>query len=194
MKRSVQSIALSTLLAAAVAVLCTGCDLVRASLGKPTSADLELLRIAERVRTETALKDSLAALEATAPAAPDISTSDDTVSTAEQAAPEVDTDSETEVKPAPVAVDNAAPETGGIKKYYVVVGAFKEEAGIKQYVRDMSSKGYQTVLLPFKSGSTAVCLEGTDDIETARAQKKALRDAGVDSWIYSSNQKLHKAQ
>ena len=40
-----------------------GCDLVRASLGKPTSSDLQALRLAREVR-EQAVRDSLAAVEA----------------------------------------------------------------------------------------------------------------------------------
>lgn len=182
MKRSVISIVLLAGLAVMAAMLCTGCDLVRASLGKPTSADLELLRIAERVRAETALKDSLAAVSVAAPA--------------EDPAP-ADTVAAEEVKTDPAPAPTPAPKPAaadGIKKYYVVVGAFKEEAGLQNYTREVEKKGFKTVQLPFKSGSTAICLEGTDDIETARTQMKELRASGIDSWLYSSNQKLHKEQ
>ena len=41
----------------------SGCDLVRASLGKPTSADLQALRLARDAR-EQAVRDSIAAAEA----------------------------------------------------------------------------------------------------------------------------------
>jgi cell division septation protein DedD len=183
MKRSVISIALTLLLTAAVGVLSTGCDLVRASLGKPTSADLELLRLAEQVRAESAGKDpvSAPAVTATPAATPETPASPDTVK-ASEAAP----------APAPRQVYETIPD--GIKKYYVVVGAFKEEAGLNYYVKEVESKGFSTILLPFKSGTTVVCLEGTDDIEKARAQMKTVRAAGIDAWLYSSNQKLHKAQ
>ena len=67
----------------------------------------------------------------------------------------------------------------------------KEESGIKYYVKELESKGFKAILLPFKSGSTAVCVEGTDDLETARAQMKTLRMAGIDAWIYTSKQNLH---
>ena len=105
-----------------------------------------------------------------------------------------DTEKAPEVAPAPAPgkVYDSVPE--GIKKYYVVVGAFKEESGLKYYVNEVESKGFSTILLPFKSGSTVVCLQGTDDIEEARAQMKAVRAAGIDAWLYSSNQKLHKVQ
>lgn len=185
MKRSVISIVLFALLAAAAATLCTGCDLVRASLGKPTSADLELLRLADRVRANSA---SAEGPESVVPA--------DTVKPVGTVKPA----EEEEPIPAPTVIQALEPKAAealvaeGIKKYYVVVGAFKEEAGINYYVKELESKGYKTVLLPFKSGSTAVCLEGTDDLETARAQMKTLRAAGIDAWLYSSKQNLHKAQ
>ena len=181
MRRPVISIVLFTLLAAAVAAFCTGCDLVRASLGKPTSADLELLRLAERVRAESAAKDSTAS-QPVAPA-PSEAVASDTISDM------------TEPAAAPTAAPAAVPAAAnGLKKYYVVVGAFKEEKGVNYYVKDLGEKGFNTVLIPFKSGSTAVCLEGTDDIETARAQMKTLRAYGIDAWLYASKQKLHKEQ
>lgn len=186
MKRSVISIVLFALLATVVATLCTGCDLVRASLGKPTSADLELLRIAERVRAESALRDSLGAAGAATPApAP------------EEAPAPAETTESTESIPEPTVLQAMEPKAAealvdeGIKKYYVVVGAFKEESGIKYYVKQLENNGFKPVLLPFKSGSTAVCVEGTDDLETARAQMKTLRMAGIDAWIYTSKQNLH---
>lgn len=193
MKRSVISIVLFALLAAAAATLCTGCDLVRASLGKPTSADLELLRLAERVRAESALKDSLANKEMAAPAP---ATPAEAPAPADTAKPAV----QEEPIPAPTVLQAIEPKAAealveeGIKKYYVVVGAFKEESGIDYYVKELENKGFKAVLLPFKSGSTAVCVEGTDDLETARAQMKTLRAAGIDAWLYSSKQNLHKTK
>ena len=189
MRRPVISIVLFTLLAAAVAALCTGCDLVRASLGKPTSADLELLRLAERVRAESAAKDSTAS-RTVAPAPVETVASDTPADMAEPAAAPVPDPRSAVVTPETAA----AVAANGIKKYYVVVGAFKEEKGINYYVKDLGEKGFNTVLIPFKSGTTAVCLEGTDDIETARAQMKTLRAYGIDAWLYASKQKLHKEQ
>ena len=189
MRRPVISIVLFTLLAAATAAFCTGCDLVRASLGKPTSADLELLRLAERVRAESAAKDSAASRTA-APAPAETASPAESAETAQPApAPAPDP------KSALVTPETAAAvAANGIKKYYVVVGAFKEEKGVNYYVKELGDKGFNTVLIPFKSGSTAVCLEGTDDIETARAQMKTLRAYGIDAWLYASKQKLHKEQ
>lgn len=175
------------MLAFSATFLCTGCDLVRASLGKPTSADLELLRLAERVRSESAAKDTLAlsSAEVAAPAPAETEAS---------AAPVVPEEVSPALDSAPQPVPVKAPAAGGIKKYYAVVGAFKEEPGLRKYVNSMEEKGFRVTLLDFKSGSTAVCSEGADDIETARAQMKALKEAGFDPWLYNSNQKLHKEQ
>ena len=193
MKRSVISIVLWAGLAVMTAMLCTGCDLVRASLGKPTSADLERLRIAERVRAESALRDSVANKQT---AAPSPATPAEAPAPADTAKPAV----QNEPIPDPTILQAMEPKAAealvedGIKKYYVVVGAFKEESGIKYYVKELESKGFKAILLPFKSGSTAVCVEGTDDLETARAQMKTLRAAGIDAWIYTSKQNLHKTK
>ena len=141
----------------------TGCDLVRASLGKPTSEDLELLRMAEQARIRAA--DSVAE-QAPAPAL------------------------EPAVEPEPASVP-ASPEEG-IRQYYVVVGAFRDPAGVQLYADRMKAKDLRFCTLPFKNGTTAICSEGTDDIEEARRLMAAFKEAGFDAWLYNSNQQLHK--
>lgn len=165
MKKQLYRAALVAAMLLLSASLFTGCDFIRASLGKPTSADLALLRQAEQERARAA---ELAPVPDTA--------------TAPAPAPE----SATEFAPAP------APEPARIRQYYAVAGAFKEESGVKLFSEKLEGKGFRVCLLDLKSGMTAVCLEGRDSIGEARQDVAALKAAGFDAWIYNSNQKLHK--
>lgn len=166
-------IVLTTLSAVLLAVLCTGCDFIRASLGKPTSADLELLRLAEQSR----LQEAVPATEpAEAPAA-------DSASIREPAP-----DPEPEAAPAPAV----SMTDGSVRQYYAVVGAFREDAGVQKYVNLLQEKGFNVHLFDFKSGLTAVCTEGSDDLAVVQRDMAALKAAGIDSWLYNTNKQLHK--
>ncbi len=165
MKKQLYRAALVAAMLLLSASLFTGCDFIRASLGKPTSADLALLRQAEQERARAA-EPAPVPDTATAPAP----------------APE----SSPEPAPAP------APETARVRQYYAVAGAFKEESGVKLFSEKLEGKGFRVCLLDLKSGMTAVCLEGRDSIGEVRKDVAALKAAGFDAWIYNSNQKLHK--
>lgn len=152
-----------------IALLCTGCDSVRASLGKPTSADLAVLR-AERAAREQAARDSAAAAaEAAAQAVADSIAAAASAGSPAQAAP-----------------------AGEIKRYYVVAGAFKEPSGVRLFGDRLTAKGLTWCTLSFKNGTTVLCAEGTDDLAEARRQMAAFKAAGFDCWIYNSKQNLHK--
>lgn len=152
-------------------LLAGGCDFIRASLGKPTSADIEILRRekAERERiaaAEAAVRDSIAKADADSMAALDKRLA------------------------AIVLADSAR-----LKTYYAVAGAFKEESGAQAYVDRLTENGFRVKLFDFKSGLKVVCVEGSDSIEDVRkdvAALKKLRLSPSDPWIYNTNQKLHK--
>jgi len=142
-----------------------GCDLVRASLGKPTSADLAALRAARDLR-EQAVRDSLAAVEA------------ERIRQAEEA-----------------AAAQAAAEAAVVKRYYAVAGAFKEPAGAQLFIDKLEGNGLKVRTFEFKSGLKVVCLDGSDEMADVRrdvAELKKLNLAPTDPWIYDTNQKLHK--
>jgi aspartokinase len=63
MKKHSLFAALPVLLLTILLMVVSGCDWVRASLGKPTSADLAALRMAKEAR-EQAVRDSIAAAKA----------------------------------------------------------------------------------------------------------------------------------
>ncbi len=144
-----------------------GCDRIRASLGKPTSADLA--RISEELKArEQFLRDSIDAVRAAEALQDSIA------------------------QPA----DQPAASAGQpLKRYYAVAGAFKNPEGAQKYVEILQANNLPVHLFDFKSGLTVVCMEGHDNFEDARrdlATLKELKLAGSDPWIYNTNQKLHK--
>ena len=182
---------------ALVLVLCTGCDYIRASLGKPTSADLN--KISDEVKAqEQRLRDSVAAvraeqarLEAGEPVATVPATATVDTPAAQPAAQPA------AVQPAAVqpAAAKPADATSDLKKYYAVAGAFKNPEGAQKYVNKLQENGFQVRLFDFKSGLKVVCTGGSDSIEDARADVEALRKLHLsdsDPWIYNTNQKLHR--
>lgn len=149
-------------LAALVLITASGCDRIRASLGKPTSADIARLRQQKEARAQ-AVRDSIAAAKA-----------------------------EAERIAAEEAAAAAAAEAAVIRRYYAVAGAFKEESGAQVYVDKLRENGFKVRTFDFKSGLKVVCVEGSDTLEVVRRDLPALRKIGLDPWIYNTNQKLHK--
>lgn len=188
-------------------VLCTGCDFIRASLGKPTSKDL--VKISDELKArEQYLRDSVAAVRAagvTLPEGPASSATAQTPTTpttptaqpAQPAArPAAPAARPTQApQPAPPAVQPAAQAGQSLKRYYAVAGAFKNPEGARQYVDKLEEKGLPVHLFDFKSGLTVVCLEGHDVLADAQrdvAVLKELKLSGSDPWIYNTKQNLHK--
>ncbi len=169
-------------------LLCTGCDYIRASLGKPTSADL--VKISDELKArEQFLRDSIAAVraaEAGLAAQGDTLASQAPVPAASAAQPAVQP-----AQPAPAQPAAAAP----LKKYYAVAGAFKNPEGAQKYVNKLQENGIKVHLFDFRSGLKVVCVEGHDTLEEAQqdvARLKELKLSDSDPWIYNTNQKLHK--
>lgn len=165
--------------------LAAGCDFIRASLGKPTSADL--VKISDEIKArEKFLRDSIAAVRAA-----------EARLEAKEAAEEEPAPAPAPVAtPAPVAAPAApAAATSSLKKYYAVAGAFKQPEGAQQYVQKLQEKGFQVHLFDFRSGLKVVCIEGSDSIEDVKRDIASLKEMALsdsDPWIYNTNQKLHK--
>ena len=164
-----------------------GCDRIRASLGKPTSADL--IKISDELKAhEQFLRDSIAAVRAAE------ARQDSIVQPAAQ--PAVPPTPEPAVQSSAQPTEQPAPSAGQpLKRYYAVAGAFKNPEGAQKYVEILQADNLPVHLFDFKSGLTVVCLEGHDNFEDARrdlATLKGLKLAGSDPWIYNTNQKLHK--
>ncbi|MBR1539378.1 MAG: hypothetical protein IJ636_07730 [Bacteroidales bacterium] len=157
---------IGTVLLAALLLLAPGCDRIRASLGKPTSADLAVLR-AQKEQREQAVRDSLEA------------------AAAEQA----------RIAAGQVAAAAAAAETPVLRRYYAVAGAFKDPSGAQVYADKLQENGFRVRLFDFKSGLKVVCVEGSDTLDAVRRDVSAIKKlglSGTDPWIYNTTQKLHK--
>ncbi len=184
-------------------VFFTGCDRVRASLGKPTYADL--VKISDELKArEQYLRDSIAAVRAaealqdsvSQPAAqPDVQPA--TQPAAQPAAQHsAQPTAQPAAKPAAQPAAQPAPSAGQpLKRYYAVAGAFKNPEGAQKYVEILQSNNLPVHLFDFRSGLKVVCMEGHDKYEDAQrdvATLKELKLADTDPWIYNTNQKLHK--
>ena len=154
-----------TLCLTVLTMTATGCDLIRASLGKPTSADLAVLRAAREAR-EQAVRDSISAAE-----------------------------EENARRLIEEAAAKAAAEAAVVKRYYAVAGAFRGTEGAQIFIEKLEENGLKVRTFDFKSGLKVVCLEGSDNMDDIRrdvATLKRLHLAPTDPWIYDTKQKLHK--
>ncbi|MBR5101075.1 MAG: hypothetical protein IKX34_07225 [Bacteroidales bacterium] len=154
----------AVLLAVALLFVATGCDWIRASLGKPTSADLALLREAKAAR-EQAVRDSIAAAEA-----------ERIRLEAEAAAAAA---AEAAVVRRYYAVAGAFKEDIGAQLYEDKL----RENGFK--VRTFDFKSGLKVVCVDGNDTLAVVLRDM-------AALKKLGIAPTDPWVYNTNQKLHK--
>ena len=180
-------------------VFFTGCDRVRASLGKPTYADL--VKISDELKArEQYLRDSIAAVRAAEALQDSVSqpAAQPDVQPAAQAAaqPVAQPTAQPAAKPAAQPAAQPAPSAGQpLKRYYAVAGAFKNPEGAQKYVEILQSNNLPVHLFDFRSGLKVVCMEGHDKYEDAQrdvATLKELKLADTDPWIYNTNQKLHK--
>ena len=172
---------------------CTGCDYIRASLGKPTSADL--VKISDELKArEQYLRDSVAAVRAAEARQAEAAGDSLAAAAAIQPAAVQPAAVQPAVTPAPAAPVPSA-DTQSLKRYYAVAGAFKNPEGAQKYVDKLQEKGLAVHLFDFKSGLKVVCLEGHDTLQEAQrdvATLKELKLSDSDPWIYNTNQKLHK--
>lgn len=154
------------------ALTLTGCDFVRSSLGRPTSADLELkrqyileekrLEAEEQARLEAAekyQKDSLAAWASFSESGCQMKLRSDLS----------------------VTIDYA-PE----KHFCIIAGAFGNPSNAEKLQFELWEKGYDAEILVYRSGIRAVGVTPTDDIvELYSSYEKLLNDGTIprDAWI-----------
>ena len=163
----------------ALTLLCTSsCDFVRTLAGRPTSAQVEQLRLEQlaaeqaryqarldsMARVEKQMADSLAALEAHL------------------------LDSLSQVNG---TILNPA-KLGGLfttkleTRYCIVVGAFRGRYYADRKLKACNEAGYKASIISFKNGLMAVAVCPSDDLNETLKTLKQLRGKGVcppDSWI-----------
>jgi len=164
MKKHSLFAALPVLLLTILLMVVSGCDWVRASLGKPTSADLAALRMAKEAR-EQAVRDSIAAAKA----------EQERIAAEEAAA-----------AAAAAAVPKRYYAVAGAFNEDVGAQIFEEklrENGFRVRTFDFRS-GLKVVCV---EGSDTL-----EVVRRDVAALKKLGIAPTDPWIYNTNQKLHK--
>lgn len=127
--------------------LLVGCDFLRSLAGRPTSQDIE------------ARKDAIAANELVRKSRLD----------SLEAARKLEADSLKAMSELPALVDMVPVSRTGNKvklehRYYMVIGAFSNASNARRLADKYNAAGYESVLLPYRSGFTAVALCPSDRI------------------------------
>ena len=153
-------------------LLFSGCDRIRSMMGKPTSSDLERIRV-EKEAQQKAERDSIARAE-------------------EAAALEAQA-----AEAAPVKTPAMAPKvsTGNLHRYCVIVGSYVKEYNVKAMTAKMEKAGEQPFVIPFKTGFTGVAVYTTDNFRGAYRKLTQIIATGTvpsDTWIYDTAWGRHK--
>lgn len=164
-----QTIRISMLLTAVVFLL-SGCDFFRSLVGKPTSEELEVLRLeaAAKAERQRHVEDSLKA-----------------VAMAEEQALEQDSASAPALEP----VKDNDP------RYHVIIGSFKEPGNAERFIALLKSKGYTPKSLKFRNGFDAISIFSSDNYYKARQIMEDTVEFDFcpeDIWIYDLAQHLHE--
>lgn len=175
--------AIAILVLAVVTVSVSSCDMFRAMVGRPTSADIAAKKAKieqlEALQQQTAVADSVAqAVEEQAR----ISEADSL------AAVEALQSSGTKVAESRLLTTEAR---NSLKyRYYIIVGAFSYPENAKKLVSRISAKGYEAYAIAYKSGFTAVGVCPSNSLTEACASLKALSGESfcpADAWILDNN-------
>ena len=166
------------ILAIATLTLVTSCDFVRTLAGRPTSAQLEQIRLrkmaAEEARHQAVLDSMAQAEKAMAEA----------LAAREQEL----LDSLTQAKG---TVLNPS-KLGGLfttkleSKYCIVVGAFRNRSNAERKLTQCNEAGYTATIVSFRNGLLAVAVCPSDNLEETLKTLKQLRGTEVcpqDGWI-----------
>lgn len=90
----------------------------------------------------------------------------------------------------------AAPvkKSGLDKRYYVILGSFKEQSNVDLMVKDAKAFNFNPVVIPCNNGFTMVAASGHSTLPEACSAKIRVEDLDIcpyDIWIYDTNQGLH---
>ncbi len=143
----------------------TSCDFFRSLVGKPTSAELEQMRmeVLKKAERERFVADSIKA--------------------AEEAARMASQSAEL-----PMVAE-------GDPRFHVIVGCFKIQDNANNLRQILTKDGYSPKKIVFKSGYDAVSLFQSDDFEQAMRALWNFKESPYcpeDIWIYDMKNKLHE--
>lgn len=151
----------------------TGCDFMRKLAGRPTSEDIEKIRVEKLLAEEAALKASLDSLKA------EKQSVQDSIDALEMFVQQGGT------------VLNPS-KLGGLYttklqyKYYVIIGAFRTRSNAESLFNTAEKAGYKPVLISFRNGLLAVGLTPADECRNAVEMIRAIRlepFCPADVWI-----------
>lgn len=151
----------------------TGCDFMRKLAGRPTSEDIEKIRVGKLLAEEAALKASLDSLKA------EKQCIQDSIDALELFVQQGGT------------VLNPS-KLGGLYttklqyKYYVIIGAFRTRSNAEALFTKAETAGYTPVLISFRNGLLAVGLSPADECRNALDMVKAIKQepfCPADVWI-----------
>lgn len=94
------------------------------------------------------------------------------------------------------AAERAVAENPGLdKRYYVILGSFKEQSNVDLMVKDAKAFNLNPIVIPCSNGFTMVAASGHSTLPeacSARIKVEELDICPYDIWIYDANQGLHK--
>lgn len=136
------------LLALTAVLLCTGCDAFRRLAGRPTSSELEILKLqiaAQEEARNKARTDSLAAVQKAV---------EDSLAALEAKTPEN-------------TVEGAVSLADYPYRYAIVLGSFNSRENADKLAAKVRKAGFETDLVVLKNGFIAVCVNGTNNKQYA---------------------------
>lgn len=145
----------------------TGCDSVRTVLGKPTSADIEKMRL-EKEAAEKVQKDSADKAQAVV---------------------------EKSIAGTPEKEQRGSAASVKICRYNVIVGAFSDAANADRLAEKLTTAGETVTRISFTNGMTAISVLDTDDFHAACRKLNSMvseDELPYDCWIYDSSTAKHK--
>ena len=155
----------------------TGCDFFRSLAGRPTSGELEIMKVKKLRIEEQRLQASLAALQEEKQAVQDSIEAMKLVRQQKEG---------TVLNPSALGgLFTTKLET----RYCVIVGAFRERSNAESLHQQVSSKGYTPLLISFRNGLIAVGVCPVNSLQDAMQSVRKLRNETFcpdDVWILAN--------
>lgn len=179
--------AIAILALTAVTVSVSSCDMFRAMVGRPTSADIAAKKA--KIEQMEALKQQQAAAADSAEAVAQAVEEQVRESVADSlAAAEALKASGTKVAESRLLTAEARSSLKS--RYYIIVGVFSSCENASKLVSKITSKGYEACVIAYRSGLSAVGVCPSNTLSEACASLKVLAGESfcpADAWILYNN-------
>lgn len=164
------------------AFLLSGCDFLRTLAGRPTSSDINRMRmeIAAAERAERLEQEELAALKEAA------EVKEEEVPVTEDYVPIMDSLSRKGVPVYTGSRMRGVLSEGLDRRFYIVTGSFKDSANAERLSSKYAEKGYDSRVIRFGSGYDGVSAGAFNRLSEADEARKSGMEKGdfpKDTWI-----------